>query len=146
MSETGQRPEITAMLARGVQRMLADLGMVSILEMPLNNGRRADVVALGPGGAIWIIETKSGLADFAGDQKWPDYQDYCDALYFAVAEDFPRDLIDETCGLIVADGFGGAILRPGPEHPLAPARRKAMLLAFARLAAARLHKASTSSG
>lgn len=146
MSEPGQRPEITAMLARGVQRMLADLGMASILEMPLGNGRRADIVALGPAGAIWIVETKSGVADFAVDQKWPDYRDFCDMLLFAVAVDFPTALIAPECGLIVADGFGGDILRPGAEHPLNAARRKAMTLAFARLAAARLHRTAMSSG
>jgi hypothetical protein len=146
MSDPVPRPEITAMLARGVQRLLADLGMASILEMPLGNGRRADIVALSPAGAIWIVETKSGLADFAVDQKWPDYHEYCDMLLFAVAEDFPRELIAPECGLIVADGFGGEILRTGAEHPLSPARRKAMTLAFARLAAARLQRAPTSSG
>jgi hypothetical protein len=146
MSAPGLRPEITAMLARGVQRLLADLGMVSILEMPLGNGRRADVVALDASGVIWIVETKSGLEDFAVDLKWPDYRDYCDQFLFAVAEDFPQERIAPDCGLIVADGFGGEILRPGPEHRLSGARRKAMTLAFARLAAARLQRTATSSG
>jgi hypothetical protein len=146
MSASGLRPEITAMLGRGVQKMLADLAMASILEMPLGNGRRADIVALGPSGTIWIVETKSGLEDFAVDQKWPDYRDYCDQFLFAVAEDFPLDLIALDCGLIVADGFGGEILRPGPEHSLSGARRKAMLLGFARLAAERLRRVVTACG
>jgi hypothetical protein len=144
MSAAGLRPEITAMLARGVQRMLADLGFVSILEMPLANGRRADIVALNAAGAVWIVETKSGIDDFIVDQKWPDYPDYCDAFLFAVAEDFPQPLIPEDVGLIVADGFGGAIVRDPPHHPLSGPRRKAMTLAFARLAAARLQKATSS--
>ncbi len=146
MSAPGLRPETTAMLARGVQRLLADLGMASILEMPLGNGRRADVVGLDPSGLIWIVETKSGLEDFAVDLKWPEYRDYCDQFLFAVAEGFPRERIAPDCGLIVADGFGGEILRPGPEHRLSGARRKAVTLAFARLAAARLQRAATSSG
>lgn len=132
------RPAITAALARGVCRLLADHGLAPVLEVPLANGRRADILALDPRGDIWIVETKSGIADFEADAKWPDYLPFCDAFYFAVAEDFPHKRIDPGCGLIVADGFGGEILRPAPLVPLAPARRKAMTLAFARLAAARL--------
>jgi len=125
-------------LARGVTRMLMDHGLASILEAPLANGRRADVMALTARGEIWIVETKSCLADYAVDEKWPDYLEYCDRFLFAVTEDFPRELIPEEAGLIVADGFGGAILRESPLRPLAPARRKAVTLMFARLAAARL--------
>ncbi|MES1158568.1 MAG: DNA repair putative endonuclease MmcB [Terricaulis silvestris] len=132
------RPEITALLARGVSRMLMDHGLAPILEVTLANGRRADIMALGPHGEIWIVETKSCLADYAVDMKWPDYLEYCDRFLFAVTEDFPRDLIPEEAGLIVADGFGGAILRQSPLRPLAPARRKAVTLLFARLAAIRL--------
>jgi hypothetical protein len=134
------RPEITANLARGVLRLLADHGHAALLEAPLANGRRADVMALDAHGRITIIETKSGLADFAADEKWPFYKDYCDAFYFAVEVDFPRHVIDPTCGLIVADAFGGAFLREAPVHLLSPARRKAVTLAFARLAAARLYR------
>jgi hypothetical protein len=132
------RPDMTLQLARGVTRLLLEHGLSPILEAPLANGRRADVMALGSKGEIWIIETKSCLADFAVDQKWPDYVEYCDRFFFAVSEAFPRDLIPEEVGLIVADGFGGAILRDSPNRPLAPARRKAMTLMFARLAALRL--------
>jgi hypothetical protein len=142
MVELLARSEITAALARGVQRMLADRGFAPLLEMPLANGRRADVAAVSAKGEFWIVETKSGLEDFRVDQKWPDYRDYCDAFYFAVAIDFPRELIPDDVGLIVADGFGGEILRTAPMHALAGARRKAMLLAFARLAAARLFRAT----
>lgn len=136
--EPHTRPEITAALARGVTRLLYDHGLASVLEVPLANGRRADVMGLAGGGEIWIVETKSCLEDYAVDQKWPDYQDYCDRFFFAVTEDFPRELIPEHVGLIVADGFGGAILREAPSKPLAGARRKAVTLQFARLAAFRL--------
>jgi hypothetical protein len=132
------RPDVTLLLARGVTRLLLDHGLTPVLEVPLANGRRADVMALGPKGEIWIIETKSCLADYAVDQKWPDYIEYCDRFFFAVTEDFPHELIPENVGLIVADGFGGAILRDSPERPLAGARRKAVTLLFARLAALRL--------
>ena len=132
------RPDITAALARGVQIMLLDRGFSPVLELTLANGRRADVAALGPRGDMLIVETKSGVEDFVVDFKWPDYREYCDAFYFAVTVDFPRVLIPQDVGLIVADGFGGDILREAPRHPLAPARRKAVTLHFARTAAQRL--------
>jgi hypothetical protein len=132
------RPDTTLALARGVTRLLADHGLASVLEVPLANGRRADVMALSAHGEIWIVETKSCLADFAVDAKWPDYVEYCDRFFFGVTEEFPRELIPDDVGLIVADGFGGAILRESPARPLAAARRKAVTLLFARLAAARL--------
>ena len=137
-AEPVPRPDITAALARGVTRMLADHGLASVLEVPLANGRRADLMALTASGQIWIVETKSCLADYACDQKWPDYLDYCDKFFFGVTEEFPRELIPEAAGLIVADGFGGAILRDTAVRPLAGARRKAVTLQFARLAAWRL--------
>ena len=37
------------------------------------------------------------LADFRADNKWHEYWDYCDALFFAVPPDFPQDVLpDET--------------------------------------------------
>ena len=131
------RPEITLALTRGITRVLIDHGLAPILEVPLANGRRADVMALTARGEIWIVETKSCLEDFAVDSKWPEYIDYCDRFFFGVTEAFPREVIPEECGLMVADGFGGAILRDSPVRPLAGARRKAVTLLFARLAALR---------
>lgn len=118
--------------------MLRDHGLAPLLEVPLANGRRADAMGLSVQGAIWIVETKSCVEDFTVDQKWPDYREYCDRFYFGVTESFPQLLIPEDVGLIVADGFGGAIIRDAPVHALAPARRKAVTLMFARLAAHRL--------
>lgn len=132
------RPDITAQLARGVTRVLADHGLASVLEVPLANGRRADIMGLTPNGEIWIVETKSCLEDFAVDCKWPDYIDYCDRFFFGVTEAFPHERIPEDCGLIVADGFGGAILRQCEPRALVGARRKSVTLLFARLAAQRL--------
>jgi hypothetical protein len=126
------------MLARGVTRVLADHGLACVLEVPLANGRRADVMGLTPSGEIWIVETKSCLEDFAVDCKWPDYVDYCDRFFFGVTEAFPHERIPEDCGLIVADGFGGAILRDCGARTLVGARRKAVTLLFARIAAHRL--------
>jgi len=132
------RPDVTAALARGVTRMLIEHGLAPVLEVPLANGRRADVMAITASGEIWIVETKSCLADYACDAKWPDYLEYCDRFFFGVTEAFPRGLIPEDAGLIVADGFGGAILRDSPVRALVGARRKAVTLLFARLAAQRL--------
>jgi hypothetical protein len=131
------RPETTNAVTRGAGRLLADLGYAPLLEVGLPNGRRADIMALGPRGEIAIAEVKSGLEDFRTDRKWGDYLPFCDAFYFAVAPEFPRDVLPGEPGLIVADGFGGAVLRPPPATPLAPARRKALTIAFARLAAVR---------
>lgn len=139
MDEIHSRPEITAALARGVTCVLSDHGLASLLEVPLANGRRADLMGLTPQGEIWIVETKSCVEDYAVDQKWPDYREYCDRFFFAVPEGFPLALIPEDVGLMVADGFGGAIVRGSPLAPLAGARRKAVTLLFARLAAQRLN-------
>jgi hypothetical protein len=138
LDEVHSRPEITALLARGVTRVLWDHGLAPVLEVPLANGRRADVMGIASQGEIWIVETKSCVEDFAVDQKWPDYMEFCDRFFFGVTEEFPRELIPDDVGLIVADGFGGAILRESPLRSLAGARRKAVTLLFARLAAQRL--------
>ena len=100
-----------AEIARGVLRLMSDYGFAGVTEMTLANGRRADIAAIGPGGEITIIEIKSSVADFRSDQKWPEYRPFCDRFYFAVAEDFPQDLIPDEAGLIIADAYGGAVLR-----------------------------------
>jgi hypothetical protein len=131
------RPETTAAVTRGAARLLTALGYAPLAEVTLPNGRRADLMALGRRGEIFIVEVKSGLEDFRTDLKWREYQPYCDAFAFAVGPEFPREILPEEPGLIVADGFGGAVLREAPISALAGARRKALTLAFARLAALR---------
>lgn len=131
------RPETTLSVTRGAARLMADLGYAPLLEVGLPNGRRADVMALGPRGDIVICEVKSGVEDYRCDQKWREYGPFCDAFYFAVAPEFPQGLLEGDCGLIVADGFGGAVVREATSTPLAPARRKALTIAFARLGAMR---------
>lgn len=131
------RPLLTAALTRGVLRLWLEHGYAPVTELALGNGRRADVAALGPRGEIVIVEVKSCQADFSGDHKWPEYLDFADAFYFAVGECFPLALLPEGPGLIVADGFGGAVLREAPRRPLAAARRKAVTIALARAAALR---------
>ena len=126
-------------ILRGVQRLLRDLNFASISELPLANGRRADVIALNAQGAIWIVEIKSSIADFRCDQKWHESRDYCDALFFAVAPDFPSEILPNDTGLIFADAYGGELMRPAPQHALSAARRKAVTMSFAMTAARRLH-------
>lgn len=145
-STTAERPDaplcsdpIAAEILRGTTRMLIDAGLMPISEFTLPNGRRADIAALDRAGALTIVEIKSGLADFRSDQKWPEYAEYCDQFFFAVRPDFPREVIPEACGLILADRYAAEILRPAaPAPPLPAARRKTLLLRFARVAALRL--------
>jgi hypothetical protein len=132
-------PGRAAEVVRGVQRLLADRGCASLTEVTLASGRRADVMAVGVKGEVIIVEVKSCLQDYATDQKWPEYAPYCDRFFFAVDCDFPQEVIPEGVGLICADGFGGAVIRDALAlAPLTPARRRAVTLGFARLAAARL--------
>jgi hypothetical protein len=124
-------------LARGVVRHLAGLGFASVEEMVPAAGLRVDVMALGPKSEVWVIECKSGRADFRADHKWQGYLEFCDRFFWAVGADFPTDLLPDGTGLILADDYDAEIVRMGPEMPLAGARRKAMVLRFARHAAAR---------
>lgn len=136
---TEQDLQRAAAILRGTQRLLRSLNFESLSEVPLANGRRADVLAVGRNGEIWIVEIKSSIADFRADQKWPEYRDYCDALLFAVAPDFPSDVLPADTGLIFADAYAGEVVRQAPRHPLGAARRKALTLSIARMAAMRLH-------
>lgn len=136
-----RRDAVTREVCRGVCRLLRDLGHACIAELPLPNGRRADVVGLSQSGDLWIVEVKSGVDDFRTDHKWPEYRDFSDALFFAVAPGFPLELIPADTGLILADRYGGEIVRQAPETRLAPARRKAMTLRFAHCAALSLQAA-----
>ncbi len=132
--------DISKALARGVARALAQGGFATIIEMPLADGRRADIMALGRDGTLAIVEIKSSVADFRADGKWPEYGQWCDRFYFAVPEGFPLELIPLDCGLMQADAFGAAILREAPERKLLAARRRAVQLRFARLASLRLQR------
>jgi hypothetical protein len=129
---------IAAELQRGVCRALRALGHSVVTELSLANGRRADVVALSGGGDVVIVEIKSCLLDYQTDGKWQDYLAFCDRLYFAVNADFPCDMIPVQAGLILADRFGAELVREPAEERLSAARRKAMMLNFARAAALRL--------
>ncbi len=135
--EPGGPPDIAAGIFRGVTRALMEADQSVLPELPLANSRRADLVTIDRNGQITIVEVKSCLADYRSDHKWQDYLDYCDHFYFAVSEDFPLDVLPSDEGLMIADSFTAEILRPARHRPLSAARRKAMLIRFARLAAGR---------
>ena len=124
-------------ICRGVARLLMDLGYAPLAEVTLDTGRRVDLMALGGRGEICVVEVKSSRQDFLTDGKWEDYLPYADRFYFAVAESFPLDILPAGEGLILTDSYEAAIVREAVERPLASARRRALHLRFARMAALR---------
>ncbi|MEZ5809898.1 MAG: MmcB family DNA repair protein [Rhizobiaceae bacterium] len=134
----GRQSERALLVRRGVQRLFSDLGAVVLPELPLASGRRADLTVLGPKGEFLIVEIKSSVEDFRADGKWPDYRLHCDRFYFATHPEVPAGIFPDEAGFILADGHGAEILREAPEHRMAGATRKAMMLRFARAGARRL--------
>jgi hypothetical protein len=134
------RPDITLAVCRGACRLMRQAGHSVLLEVPLPDGRRADIVAVSRNGELTIVEVKSSLEDWRVDVKWPDYLDWCDRLYFAVPVGFPQPLIPQEIGLIVADAYGGEMLRAAQRRPVTAARRKSLLIDCARLASERLSR------
>jgi hypothetical protein len=135
------RQSATALrVQRGVMRLLRETyDMACYAEVTLRSGRRADVLGVGPKGEIWIVEIKSSLIDFQVDKKWHEYREFSDRFFFAKPPELDAGIFPESEGLIVADGHDGAILRDSPDTPMAPARRKALMLKLARLGADRVH-------
>jgi hypothetical protein len=131
----GRQSAAATAIARGVCRLLWAHGLAAVTELALPNGRRADVVGLSGKGEIWIVEIKCSVEDFRADLKWPEYRDFSDRIWFAVSPSFPQDLLPADTGIIVADSYGGELVRQAPTIRLASARRKAMMLIFARSAA-----------
>lgn len=136
-------PPIAAEVARGVTRLLCRHDLFAMCEVPLPNGRRADLMAIGARGELTIVEIKVAKADLLGDRKWTDYLDYCDRFFWAVPQTLAH-LLDEArflpdhAGLMVADRYDAVVMREPSSRPLAPARRRAETLRFARRAARRL--------
>jgi hypothetical protein len=148
MTELASLPPLTAIdVVRGVSRLLLRWGVAPMAEVPIGCGRRADIMGIDAAGRLTIIEIKVSLADLRGDRKWPDYLAHCDRFYWAVPAGFglspfdSDDLAPNRTGLLIADRFDAEEVRPAPWQPLgtplAPARRKAETLAFARRAAHR---------
>jgi hypothetical protein len=131
-------------VARGICRLFARNDIWCLAEMPLRNGRRADLMGVDAKGRIVIVEIKVSRADLLGDGKWPDYLDFCDRFYWGIPPGIDRDILGgldfrpDCCGVIVADGYDAEIIRPAPSHPLAAARRKVEVERLARTALRRL--------
>jgi hypothetical protein len=142
----GRQSETALKIARGTARLLHALGYCVVAELPLASGRRADLVALGRGGEIWIVEIKSSVADFRSDRKWMDYRLHCDRLFFATTVEVPCEIFPPDTGLIVADAFGAQIVCEAPEHRMHASTRKSMTLGIARAAALRLQSMADPSG
>lgn len=127
-------------VARGISRLFARNDIWCLPEMPLRNGRRADLMGIDAKGQVIIVEIKVARADLLGDGKWTDYLDHCDRFFWGLASHLDRACMEseafrpDQCGLIVADGYDAEILRPAPLMPLAPARRKVEVERLARAA------------
>ncbi|GGE04575.1 hypothetical protein GCM10011515_25220 [Tsuneonella deserti] len=125
-------------VARGICRLFARNDIWCLSEMPLRNGRRADLMGVDAKGRIVIVEIKVSRADLLGDGKWPDYLDFCDRFYWGVPPGIDCTLLEglnfkpDCCGVIVADGYDAEIVRPAPTHALAAARRKVEIERLAR--------------
>lgn len=136
-------PPLALDVARGVTRLFARQQLFAVCEVPLPNHRRADLMGIDSKGKLVIVEIKVAKADLMGDQKWRDYLDYCDRFYWAVTPDLAHicngdDFLPDIAGLIVADRYDAALSREASDLKLAPARRKAETLRFARRAARRI--------
>lgn len=125
-------------------RMFARNDIWCLPEMPLQGGRRADLMGVDPKGKVIIVEIKVARGDLLGDGKWPDYLEHCDRFYWGLAPHLDRSPLDhvdyrpECCGVIVADAYDAEIVRPAPTAPLAAARRKVEVERMARIAMRRM--------
>ena len=125
-------------ISRGVMRHFAQIGLSSLSEFSPIRGLRVDIVALGPSDEIWIVECKSGKNDFKSDNKWHNYLDWCDRYFWAVAAEFPIDILPSDTGLIIADPYDASILREAPLNKISVARRKKLIKSIAKSACNRL--------
>jgi hypothetical protein len=78
-------PTLTAdalTVARGISRLFARNDIWCLPEMPLRNGRRADLMGIDAKGQVIIVEIKVARGDLMGDGKWTDYLDHCDRFFW----------------------------------------------------------------
>lgn len=127
-------------VCRGIARLFARNDIWTLTEMPLRNGRRADLMGIDGKGRIVIVEVKTARGDLMSDEKWPDYLDFCDRFYWGLPPELDRaclegpDFRPDCCGVIIADEYDAEIVRPAPSHPLAAARRRVEVERLARTA------------
>lgn len=131
---------VAADIARGIARLFARNGIWCLPEMPLRNGRRADLMGIDAKGLVVIVEIKVARGDLVGDGKWSEYLDHCDRFFWGVPPGLDRAPLEgpayrpDCCGIIVADAYDAEILRHAARHALAPARRKVEVERLARVA------------
>lgn len=142
----GRQSDRALAIRSGMERHLVEGGWVTLPEMALANGRRADLVGLSPVGSILIVEIKSSVEDFRSDTKWHEYREFCDMFTFAALADVPAEIFPQGEGLFIADAWGAEALREPVEAKLAAARRKAVTLRFARATAQRLARCCDHAG
>lgn len=143
MMQSAVQPLASRDVVRGCCRLLWLQGWSPLAEVTLADGRRADLVAISRTGEILIVEIKVSVSDLRGDRKWPHYRDYADRFAWAVPPHMATHLDDErfapdSSGLLVADRHEALWVREAPARKLAPARRKAVTLMFARAGAERM--------
>ena len=142
----GRQSETALMIGRGVRRLLRARGFSSVTELPLIDGRRADIVAVDAKGEVLIVEIKSSPTDLRADRKWRDYAACCDRLYFAISGHTPAEIMPGDAGLNLADPYGAEIVREADLKRMASSSRRALLLRFAQAAADRLHRLADPAG
>jgi hypothetical protein len=136
--------ETAEVVARGIMRLFARNGIWCLSEMPLKGGRRADLMGVDAKGKVIIVEIKVQRGDLLGDSKWPDYLDHCDRFFWGLPPTMDKSPLETEayepgkCGVIIADGYDGEILRPAPLLSLPAARRKVEVESLARTALRRL--------
>ncbi|MAM78970.1 MAG: hypothetical protein CL562_08730 [Alphaproteobacteria bacterium] len=133
-------PLSTQDITRGICRFLTAMDYTPLKEFKLSSGRRVDVMGLNSGGRFLLVEIKSSVADFKSDKKWREYRPFGDLMYFGVANGFPTEILPNSCGIIIADAYNGAVLKESPLLKINNSRRRSQLLKFARKAASRLNK------
>ncbi|MEX0502369.1 MmcB family DNA repair protein [Alphaproteobacteria bacterium LSUCC0719] len=135
----------TLRITDAVANMFIERGDACLREFTLRTGRRVDIIAIGNGGEITIVEVKSSRQDFLSDRKWHEYPEWADRFYFAVADTFPREILPDSdmCGVIITDGFDCLEIQPAPESRLAAQRRNHLVKRIAHIAMRRLEFTGT---
>jgi hypothetical protein len=91
-----------------------------------------------------MVEVKISVSDLRNDAKWTEYIGYCDKFFFAIPEQFPRNILEEArfmperMGLLVANRFEATCIRAPRQVAMNSKRRQAETVRFARKAAERL--------
>lgn len=135
---------VAADVVRGVTRMLLRHDIVAIAEVPLDGGRRADLMAIGPKGELVIVEIKVSRADLLGDGKWTDYLPHCDRFFWAVPTGLDTSPLEgeaflpDRAGVIVADRYDAAVVREAAVVAMPATARRKCTAGLARRAARRV--------